>query len=157
MESVLDIGSGVGKFCVAGALAHGRECRFVGIEQRTHLVAAARELARCFGVEHRVAFIEGTLAEASLPAVQAYYLYNPFGENLVEASDALDDRAELSEARYQSDLAHVRALFARARPGSYVVTYNGFGGDMPAGYERLDADHDLPYALELWHAPRRDP
>ena len=80
VKTVVDIGSGAGKFCVATALA-GR-CTFTGIEQRGRLVHAARDLATQFGVEDRVCFIEGTLRRDSLPDADAYYLYNTFGENL---------------------------------------------------------------------------
>src|ERR1700752_3403136 len=42
--SVVDIGSGAGKFCVAGALFG--KCRFTGLEQRPSLVRSAQALAR---------------------------------------------------------------------------------------------------------------
>ena len=47
VQSVVDIGSGAGKFCVAAALGSG--CRFTGLEQRPRLVAAARTLAAYTG------------------------------------------------------------------------------------------------------------
>ena len=50
--SVLDIGSGVGRFCVSAALAC--PARFIGIEQRPNLVAEASRLAQAFGVADRV-------------------------------------------------------------------------------------------------------
>ena len=77
-HTVLDIGSGAGKFCVAAALAS--KVRFVGIEHRARLVTAARELARQFEVEARVAFIHGALE--AVARVEACLLYT---------SDAADE------------------------------------------------------------------
>src|SRR5688572_10057939 len=74
VRTVVDIGSGAGKFCVAAALA-GR-CHFTGLEHRAHLVTSARMLARTFGVEDRVHFIQGALGSANVPPAHAYYFYN---------------------------------------------------------------------------------
>jgi hypothetical protein len=54
--------------------------RLALLEHRPHLVAAARELARAFGVDDRVTFVHGALDPATLPAADVYYLFNPFGE-----------------------------------------------------------------------------
>lgn len=153
IESVLDIGSGAGKFCVAAAAACAGNCRFYGLEQRPGLVAAARELARRFEVEAKVDFIEGTLDHPALPRTRAYYLYNPFGENLVAAADQLDAEAELSAARFAQDIERVRALLQSADAGTFVITYNGFGGALPEGYHCLHTELDLPYELALFHRP----
>jgi predicted RNA methylase len=148
VRTVVDIGSGAGKFCVAAALA-GR-CRFTGLEQRPRLVDAARALARLFEVDDRVAFLDGALGEIPVPDADAYYLYNPFGENLFGPQDHLDEDVELSFERYARDIATVRELLQRAPVGTYVVIYNGFGGQVPLGYQEVRTDHDLPNPLCLW-------
>ena len=148
VQSVVDIGSGAGKFCVAAALAS--RCRFIGLEQRPRLVAAARDLARVFDVEDRVTFLDGALGEILVPAADAYYLYNPFGENLFGAQDHLDEDVELSFDRYARDIATTRELLLRAPVGTYVVIYNGFGGQVPLGYQEIRADHELPNPLSMW-------
>lgn len=149
VASVADIGSGAGKFCVAAAL--GGACRFVGLEQRPRLVAAAGRLARLFRVDDRVRFVAGVLDPRTAPAAEAYYLYNPFAENRFGPEAHLDDDVELGEDRYQRDLAAAEELLRRARPGTYVVTYNGFGGEPPGGYEPIRADRTLPNVLRMWH------
>lgn len=148
VQTVVDIGSGAGKFCVAAALA-GR-CRFTGIEHRPRLVAAATELARVFQVDDRVAFLDGAIGEIPIPEADAYYLYNPFGENLFGYQDHLDEDVELGFDRYSRDIAAVRELFRRARVGTCVIIYNGFGGQIPLGYQEIRSDHDLPNPLVLW-------
>lgn len=153
VRSVVDIGSGSGKFCVAAALAGG--CRFVGLEQRPGLVAAARALAELFEVGDRVRFVEGALGEAEVPVADAYYLFNPFGENLHGPLERLDDEVELSEARYDHDVELVEDLLRRARAGTCLLTYNGFGGRAPDGYELVRADLDLPSPLRMWQKAAR--
>ena len=148
IASVVDIGSGAGKFCVAAAL--GGTCRFTGLEQRPRLVTAAERLARLFQVGDRVRFIAGALDPSSVPPADAYYLFNPFAENRFGPEDHLDEDVELGEARYQQDIAAVEDVLRRARCGSYVVTYNGFGGHVPEDYEKIRVDRTLPNMLRMW-------
>lgn len=147
VRTVTDIGSGAGKFCVAAALT-GRS-HFTGLEQRPRLVAAARALARLFQVDKQVCFIEGTLGRVATPVAEAYYLYNPFGENLLLPSEQLDKGVELSTQRYMRDIAAMEELLQQAPLGTYVLTYNGFGGRVPASYDEVCIARDLPNLLRL--------
>jgi predicted RNA methylase len=152
-RTVVDIGAGAGKLCVAAAL-RGR-CHFVGLEQRPRLVSAAEALTRLFEVDDRVSFRVGALGATGVPPADAYYCYNPFGENLFARSERLDHDVELSAARYRRDVAAAEALFRQAPVGTFVLTYNGFGGRLP-GYEVVHVDRELPNLLRLWRkAPAR--
>ena len=148
IRTVLDVGSGAGKFCVAAALAG--HCHFTGLEQRGRLVTCARSLALSFGVQQRVHFLQGMLGGVRLPAVDAYYFYNPFEENLHGPASQIDGEVELSTERYARDLRAVRELLSAARAGSYVLTYNGLGGKLPASYQPVCVDRELPNVLRLW-------
>lgn len=148
VRHLVDIGSGAGKFGVAAALAG--HFRVTGIEQRPRLVAFASHLAQRFDVAERVAFVEHVFPRDAAPVADAYYLYNPFGENLFSALSWIDDGVELSEERFARDVASVEGFLAGLAPGTLVVTYNGFGGTMPASYEAVQVDRDLPSELELW-------
>jgi hypothetical protein len=152
VESVVDVGSGVGKFCVVAALS-GR-ARFTGVEQRGRLVAAGRNLASLFGVQDRVSFVHGTFGKDPVPEAQAYYLFNPFGENLLGLSGHLDDEVELSGVRYVRDITAIEQLLRDAPLGTYLLTYNGFGGKVPAGYQTLRVDRELPNVLRMWRKMR---
>ncbi|MBK9072567.1 MAG: hypothetical protein IPL79_16440 [Myxococcales bacterium] len=147
ITSVVDIGAGAGKFCVAAALAS--KAHFIGVEQRRHFVAAANTLAGQFNLGDRCRFVVGTLGAGELPAAEAYYLYNPFGENLFGPDAHIDDAVELSNARFERDVAHARKFFAHAPAGTYVIEYNGFGGELPDGYQELLIDWKLPNVLRL--------
>jgi predicted RNA methylase len=147
IETVVDVGSGVGKFGTALALC-GRYV-VIGMEQRARLVLTARRLARSLGVENRVHFLHGTFGEQSAPAAAAYYFFNPFGENLFFAQDYLDREVELSRERYYRDIAATEQILAGAQKGTFVVTYNGFGGTLPASYSEVKVARDLPNVLRV--------
>jgi SAM-dependent methyltransferase len=151
-KTVVDLGSGAGKFCVAAALCC--DCTFTGIEQRPRLVQAARDLARLLGVEDRVRFVEGTLDARPIPEADAYYLYNPFGENLFGSDERVDDDVELGIERYTSDVSLMEDFFSKARVGTYVIKYNGFGGKMPSTYDQAQVDRHLPNVLRIWQRVR---
>ena len=64
---------------------------------------------------------------------------------------------DFSDARGAQDVAAVEQLLRRAPTGTYVLTYNGFGGQVPASYEEIRVDRKLPNALRLWRKTRRMP
>lgn len=142
---LLDIGSGAGKFCIVAAAVTG--ARVSGIEQRGRFVDVAREAAASFGVD--VDFRAGTLADCDPRLFDGLYLFNPFGENLCSTKDRLDDTVELGEARFRRDVAAAEDFLRGAAVGTRVVTYCGFGGIMPRGYERV-ARERRGGTLELW-------
>jgi SAM-dependent methyltransferase len=148
IRSVIDIGAGPGKLCVAAALTSN--CEFVGLEHRPRLVAVARSVARAFGVTDRVRFVRGALHDTPVPAADAYYLYNPFAENLFGPGNYLAEDVELSCDRYARDIVTAQDVFRRAPVGTVVLTYNGFGGCMPASYEHCRVERELPCELRLW-------
>jgi hypothetical protein len=113
VQSVVDIGSGVGKFCVIAALRC--RARFVGIEHRKNLVEAARDLASTFGVADRVEFRHEVFGRSRTPAAGAYYLFHPFGENLYELAKRLDDSVETSRPRFVHEVWRCSAYCAWPR------------------------------------------
>jgi SAM-dependent methyltransferase len=153
-KRVLDVGCGPGKFCiVAGALAPG--IKFVGVEHRSRFVATAREVAARLGVSN-AEFAVGDATMAALDAFDAFYLFNPFAENTFEEGNCLDRDVDLSFNRYASDLRRMRVALSRARIGTVVVTYHGFGARPPRGYEQLRADPIGSSSLCVWQKRQDD-
>jgi SAM-dependent methyltransferase len=151
-RSVVDIGSGVGKFCVGAALAS--QCHFTGIEHRMRLVEVARSLARTFEVEDRIDFVESSLSDGAWPEADAYYLYNPFAENLYRRENQLDGDVELGLDRFKREIATAERFIERAPRGTYLLTYNGFGGRVPDSYQQVAVDRELPFELRMWRKER---
>lgn len=148
VQRVVDIGSGPGKFCIAAALAGS--CEFVGLEQNPRFVTIARALARLFDVQERTRFVHATLADGVLPHADAYYLYNPFAQHLFAPSDDFGAGQTPNYERYRHDVMVVQDIFRCAPAGTVVITYNGFGGLMPASYEACRIDRELPCVLRMW-------
>lgn len=152
---VLDVGCGPGKVCVTAALA--TDLHTTGVEQRAPLVRAAASLARVFGVERRIELVEGTIEEVDLTAFDALYLFNPFGENLFGRTERLDDSVELGTDRMFRDLAIVEAALESFPIGRVVVTYHGFGGQVPDTFEPIREEPMGTDVLRLWVKERDTP
>ncbi len=145
-KSVLDVGAGVGKFCIVSSLASDRTV--TGIEQRSHLVEAARAAAAQYDAP--VECIHGTLDSIDASRFDAFYLFNPFGENLSHPDEQLDATVELSRQRCLHDLATVERWLDLAPARTCVVTYHGFGGRIPSTYHMLRTTPKGTDHLRLW-------
>src|SRR5882757_5969710 len=94
---VLDIGSGVGKFCLAAA-NHVPSACFIGVEQRKDLVAHAETARKTLGLRN-AHFIHGNFTQLDFKQYDHFYFYNSFYENLV-ATDKIDDSIAYSTALF---------------------------------------------------------
>lgn len=138
---ILDVGSGVGKLCVIGAMsASGLWC---GVEQYEPMVHAARMLASTLGVAERTTFLHGDALAVDWHEFDAIYLYNPFESPPSNA----DPRQHLVEFRVQ--VAHVERRLATLRDRVRVVTLHGFGGTMPPSYELVYHERMSAVGLNL--------
>lgn len=149
LRRVLDVGSGAGKFCVAAALA-SPDLHLVGVEQRGELVSAARVLARRFRTSPRTTFVHARIDEADLTDCDALYLFNPFGENTFGARHRLDDSVELSVERLHRDIARVEHALDALPLGGAVLTYHGFGGQIPDTFDLRRSASVGTDVLRLW-------
>src|SRR6478735_9808045 len=140
----LDIGSGVGKFCLIGA-THTKGI-FHGIEQRKHLVELCNELASTHHVE-RVKFIHNNINRVDFSSYDAFYLYNPFFESLHQA-DKLDDSILHIQNHFEVYNLYVKAQFASLPVGTKIVTYHGFYDEIPLSYRAIKKEFDNK--LILW-------
>jgi SAM-dependent methyltransferase len=123
---ILDVGAGVGKLCLIGALVH--DCVWWGVEQDVALVAAANQAAWALGVSERTRFVAGDATRMDWSELDALYFYNPFPMR----SLPVDASPFAHHALAQETLGRVAAQLARTR----VVTFHGLGCALPAGYVR---------------------
>jgi SAM-dependent methyltransferase len=127
---VLDIGCGPGKFCLIGAsLTKGR---FTGVEQRSTLVTAARMAATNLGTSN-VEFIHGNVLDVDFANYDAFYLFNPFEENMFHGHK-IDSVIPLSPTLFKRYTRHVAAQLGERPIGTRVVTYAGYADDIPSCY-----------------------
>ena len=131
-QNILDVGSGVGKFCVIGALST-KACHFTGVEQRPALVQVARDAAARLGAE-RTSFVHGNAADLDFSAFDGIYMFNPFFEQISRCRIQVDATMPRSRFRFRSYSFNVYRKLSRARPGLKIVTYHGCGFRLPESF-----------------------
>jgi SAM-dependent methyltransferase len=127
---VLDIGCGPGKFCLVAASR--TDGRFTGVEQRSDLVAAARQAAIDLRVSN-IEFIHGNALDVDFADYDAFYLFNPFEENM-HYGHKIDSAVRLSPGLFKRYTSHVAAQLGARPIGTRVVTYAGYADDIPGCY-----------------------
>jgi SAM-dependent methyltransferase len=144
----LDVGAGAGKFClVAGQAAPGAE--FVGVEWRPHLVEIAIGLAAACRLRN-VRFVHADALTIDWAPFDGFYFYNPFAEQLYDNPFRIDRTIQAEPAHFDGYVAGVRARLAQARLGARVVTYHGYGGDPPDGYDLVREERSGSDRISLW-------
>jgi SAM-dependent methyltransferase len=154
-DCVLDVGAGVGKFCLVAAV-HATGGVFVGVEQRPRLVSIASELARQFEIPN-VAFSTANAVEIDWSSFDAFYFYNPFVEHYAVGMTPLDRTIETGPAHLFFYVRFVRQRLAAAKIGTRVVTYHGFGAAPPRGYVRTADERIGSGRLALWVKTHESP
>jgi hypothetical protein len=145
---VLDLGCGPGKFCVVGALTTAGH--FTGVEQRSHLAKLARDTVQTLKLVN-AEIIHANITEIDFSAYDAFFLFNPFEENLFKTG-MIDESLELSRALYDRYTQHVAAQLARAPLGTRVVTFHGLCEEVPIYYDCEDSAFES--TLKLWRKTR---
>jgi len=143
---ILDVGCGPGKFCFIGAAT--TPATFVGIEQRQHLYDEAEGIR----VNHElrnVRFIHGNMVDIDWSDFQAFYLFNPFLENVVGLA-RIDERVPLSLEHFNTYVECVEEKLSQLRTGTKVVTYHGYGGVFPKDYVLREKKAIGTSYLDLW-------
>lgn len=141
---VLDVGSGVGKLCLVGAAS--TMASWVGIETDAEMVSAANDAAYRLDVVNRVRFIRGDASTYDWSNFDSIYMFNPFAEVLFGASvDAVP-----RQQQFLRNVESAQLKLARLRPGARLVTYHGFGGAMPAGFDLVYREPAQEDRLCLW-------
>jgi SAM-dependent methyltransferase len=144
-ERLLDVGAGAGKFCIVAAAMSRARVR--GIERHSPLAEVAREAARRLKIE--IEITSGTFDGEGPVDVDAAYFFNPFAESILLPGIG-DVAADHGVAQTAIDIAAAEAFLRRARVGTRVATFCGFGGTTPPECERLAQEAWDGGVLELW-------
>jgi hypothetical protein len=141
---ILDIGAGVGKFCIAGR--YHTTGRFTGIEQRKNFVTAGNKVIKRLGLPG-VELIHGNFTDLDLTDYTGIYFYNSFHENIV-FEDALDKKIELSTELFKRYTDHLFAGLEQMPVGTRLATYWLSINEIPGSY-KLQQSH-CNNLLKLW-------
>jgi len=125
---VLDVGAGVGKFCTIAALT--TPGLFVGVERCGELVDIARATA-ARAQASRTRFIHANADDIDWANFNGFYFFNPFAQILWPDLRMIGPGISQPD-EYRRLLSYTRGSLMASRPGTRVVTYFGFGGEMPS-------------------------
>lgn len=142
---ILDIGSGVGKFCLAAAY-YNPGALFYGIEQRELLVQYSENARKKLGFQN-VTFIHGNFTQISLKAFDHFYFYNSFYENLAD-TDKIDDSIDYSGELYNYYTRYLFKQLKDAPAGTKLVTYYSMEDEIPDDF--LETDNLFEGVLKFW-------
>lgn len=146
---VLDVGCGPGKFCAIGAVT--TEGHFTGIEQRERLVSTAKRMIHSYGIP-RVDIIHSNVTELCFKPFDAFYIYNPFQENIFP-SLCIDSDVKLQPELYNTYSEYVCAQLSLAPVGTRVATYWGNNIEIPASYDCVETHYNEN--LKFWTKQRK--
>lgn len=142
---ILDIGSGTGKFCLAGAY-YKPTAFFYGVEQRQYLVdhaeAAREKLGRL-----KVQFMNKNFTQLDLKEFDGFYFYNSFFE-CIPGTDKIDDSIAWSPELYHYYSRYLGRQLDEMPAGTRVVTYCSWDDEIPPGYRLVETDIDN--LLKCW-------
>lgn len=142
---VLDIGSGVGKFCLAGAF-YKPSVSFFGVEQRKNLIEHAETLRKELGFQN-VHFIHRNFTQLNLSEYDHFYFYNAFFENL-DGTDKIDNEIVYSNELYNYYSFYLYNQLEKMPIGTRVATYCSWGDEIPPCYQLAEAHYDN--LLKFW-------
>jgi hypothetical protein len=145
--TILDVGSGAGKFCLIGAASTG--ATFVGVEQRPRLVELSNELAQAADLPN-AEFLDGNAMSLDWGRFDGFYFFNPFYEHIIDYQPRIDGPIVVSPHLFTDYVVTTCVKLFAAKPGARVVSYHGFGGPMPLGFRRILREPAGSEHLELW-------
>jgi len=132
---ILDIGSGAGKFCLAGAYYQPKAV-FYGVEQRRHLVDHALTAREMLGLRN-VHFLHQNLTQLDFKQYDHFYFYNSFYENLADM-EKIDDHVLCSPHLY---VHYNRCLYKKLDEmpvGTRLATFHTIEDKIPGGYHLIE-------------------
>jgi SAM-dependent methyltransferase len=128
---ILDIGSGVGKFCLAAA-HYSPKANFFGVEQRESLINYAHVANQRLQLGN-VAFIHGNFTQLDLKKYDHFYFYNAFYENL-NGTDKIDDSIDYSGELYNYYNRYLFKQLEQLPAGARVCTLCSLDDEMPRDF-----------------------
>ena len=142
---ILDIGSGVGKFCLAAA-HHKPDARYYGIEQRKELVRYAEIAKKKLCIEN-VSFLNGNFTQIDFRKYDHFYFYNSFYENLT-GTEKIDNSIDYSMELFNYYNRYLYKQLELKPVGTRVASFHSLEDELPQGYQLVgSAMNDL---LKFW-------
>jgi len=142
---ILDIGSGVGKFCLAAA-HHTPKAIYFGVEQRKNLINFANTAKQHMQLDN-VSFIHGNFTQLDLKKYDNFLFYNSFYENL-DCTNKIDESIDYSGELYNYYNRYLYRQLRQMPEGTKVCTYCSLEDEIPRDFHLISTDKDD--ALKFW-------
>jgi hypothetical protein len=142
---VLDIGSGVGKFCLVAA-RHKPNGLFYGIEQRKDLVDYSIDCSKKLDVPNTF-FIHGNFTQLDFRQFDHFYFFNSFYENL-KGTGKIDYTIEHSLSLYNYYAHYLYRQLEEKPNGTRIATYHSLQDEIPPCYYVVKTEFDG--LLKFW-------
>lgn len=142
---ILDVGSGVGKFCLSAAF-YQPGVHFYGVEQRQKLVEYAEQVKDVLQLKN-VTFLNKNFTGIDFKKYDHFYFFNSFYENL-DGTSKIDDSIDHSAALFQYYSFYLLRQLEAKPAGTRLATYHSLESEVPEGYHVVKSDlNDL---LKFW-------
>jgi len=142
---ILDIGSGVGKFCLAASYFKPASVYF-GIEQRKALIEHA-ETAQQILQLHNATFIHGNFTDINFKQFDHFYFYNSFYENIAGESH-IDETLPYSNEIFDEYNWLLQQQLAKRPSGTRLATYHSTENEIPESYHEVGSE--LEGIVKFW-------
>ena len=142
---VLDIGSGVGKFCL-GAAFQTPHVHYFGVEQRRSLYEYSVTAQNALNISN-VSFIHGNFTQLDLKEFNHFYFYNSFYENIMD-TDKIDESIECSVELFEYYHRYLYKQLEQMESGTRICTLCSFENEIPKDYHEVGSD--MNELLKFW-------
>ncbi len=142
---ILDIGSGVGKFCLAAA-NYMPLAFYTGIEQRGNLVEQAIQAKEILGLKN-VDLLHGNFSTVNFKNYDHFYFFNSFYENF-SFSENMDDKIEYSKELYEQYTYLLKTKLESKPSGTRIATFHSTEEEIPTDY--LVVGTEMKNTLKFW-------
>lgn len=143
--TILDIGSGIGKFCIPAASLFP-ENNFVGIELRADLSEEAHKIRGHLGLSN-LTCVQGDIVNFDLQSYDHFYFFNAFYEFL-ENSEKLDQQLEFTPGKFQKYHAYIFRSLEKMPIGTKLATFFTEDKWIPSSYVEVEQHFDA--TLKHW-------
>lgn len=135
-DKIVDIGSGIGKFCCIGASV--TDAHFYGVEKRKTLINVYNKIKRTYKLKN-THFINTDFTELDFKTFNGIYFFNSFHEYYDE-SCVLDETSKVSLNAYKKYHSDLMDKLNECNKGTKLVTYHTFKNRIPSSYQFIDAN-----------------
>ncbi len=135
-DKILDIGSGIGKFCCIGSSVS--DAQFYGVEKRKALTNLANKIKRNYKLKN-VHFINNDFTALDFKTFNGIYFFNSFHEYL-DSTCVLDETSKVSLTEHTQYHLDLKMKLNECQKGTRLVTYYTFKNKIPSSFQFIDAN-----------------